>query len=317
MTTQSNWRDLRDTFPWVKAFNDTIRTLPLPIFQGKEIIIGTDSSGSHQQNPFEVFGIVIFDLDSSHRWEVLRQEIRRELLTDSRRMAFKKLGDKIRQRALEPFLLAADQMNGLCLSVAVNKQINLLGGGTEVHDQLKRDGKLKAQWTPDSFARMARVTQFVSLMVAGLCSEGQNVYWISDEDEMFESPIKTGDTLQLLSAFRHMFIKWPLGKFSAGTTKLDNGDRFEEDFAAIADLAAGALGELVMKIQKDCGGCLLEANIELPLSLSNKSDVLLQWLMDTSKSLKRASLIFDQRLDGKFRVGKFWSEDSLLKCGAI
>jgi len=317
MTTQSNWRELRDSIPWVKAFNDTIRTLPLPILHGKEIIIGTDSSGSHRQNPFEVIGIVIFDLYSSHRWEVLRQEIRRKLLVDSRRMAFKKLGEKIRQRALRPFLLAADQMNGLCLSVAVNKQINLIGGGTLVHDRLKSDGVLKAQWTPDSFDRMAKVTQFISLLVAGLCSEGQNVYWISDEDEMFESPYKTDDTLRLLSTFQRMYVKWPLGKFSAGTTKLDNGDRFEEDFAAIADLAAGALGELVMKIQKDHGGCLLEADIELPLSLSDKSDVLLSWLMDTAQPLKRASLLFDQRSDGKFRVGKIWSEDSLLKCGSL
>lgn len=152
---------------------------------------------------------------------------------------------------------------------------------------------------------MPRTTQFVSLLIAGLCSERQNVCWISDEDEMFESPQKSEDTLRLLTTFQRMNIKWPLGKLRAGTTKLDEGDRFEEDFAAIADLAAGALGELVMKLRPNSDGCVIDTCVDDLISdVSGKSDVLLSWLTDNTQPLKRISLVFDRRADGKFRVAR-------------
>lgn len=305
MNAGEKWRDLNSSLPWVKAFNEHVRNSPLPVLNGREVVIATDTSGLHRQSRFEVLGIVIFDFDSSLQWEILRQTVRREFLKDSRRMAFKRLDESVRQRALIPFLRAADQMHGLCMCVSVNKQLNILGGGRLMFEQLKKECLLKASWTFESFERMARTTQFVSLVIAGLCSEGQNVRWISDEDEMFESPQKSEDTLRLLTAFQRINIKWPLGKLHAGTTKLDEGDRFEEDFAAIADLAAGAFGELVMKLKPNSDGCVVDACIDDLISdVSGKTDVLLSWLTDNTHPLKRISLIFDRRADGKFRVAR-------------
>jgi hypothetical protein len=311
MNTLGQWRDLNcsiPTHPWVKAFNDRICTSPLPNLSGKEIVIATDSSGLHRQNPFDILGLLIFDFDASIRWEVLRQSIRREILRDARRMSFKKLDEPVRQRALIPFLLAADQINGLCLSVAVNKRIDLLGGTALILEQLKSEGILQAKWSLESFRRMARMTTFVSFLIAGLCAEGQNICWISDEDEMFESPEKSKDTLRLLSSFLKMYVSWPLGKLSAGTTKLDQaeGDRFSEDFTAIADIAAGAFGELVMKLRKDMKGCIIDATtVDFLTEHSDKSNLLLTWLSDNTHQLKRISVVFDCRDDGKFRVAKF------------
>ena len=276
--------------------------------RGKEIIIATDSSGLHRENPFEVMGFVIYDFDASVRWEILRQSIRRNILKDSRRMAFKNLEENIRQKALPAFLQAANQMIGLCLCVAINKQISHLGGGRKFYDQLMKEGILKASWTFDSFERMARMTHFISLLIAGLCSKDQNVFWVSDEDEMFESAKKSEDTLRLLTMHQKMNITTNLGTLRAGTTKMDTGDRFEEDMTAIADIAAGAFGELVMKLKPDSEGSIANSfNDELISDLSSKSNILLSWLADESQPLKRVSLLFDHRSDGKFRVVKFWN----------
>jgi len=168
-------------------------------------------------------------------------------------MSFKQLNEPVRQCALIPFLLAADRLNGLCLSIAVNKQIDALCGGRWIYGQLKKEGILKASWTIESFERMSRTAQFVTLLTAGLCSEGQNVFWISDQDEMFESPQKSDDTLRMLSSYHKTYINWPMGSMRVGTTKMGEGDRFEEDFAAISDLAAGALAELVMRTKGGSG----------------------------------------------------------------
>jgi hypothetical protein len=209
---------------------------------------------------------------------------------------------------LPAFLKAADQMIGLCLCVAINKQISNLGGGWQFFEQLVKEKILKAAWTLESFERMARMTHFISLLIAGLCTDGQNVFWISDEDEMFESPNKSEDTLRLLTMHQKMNVTANLGTLHAGTTKMDIGDRFEEDITAIADIGAGAFGELVMKLKPDAEGSIVNAfNDELISDLSGKSNLLLSWLADDTQPLKRISLLFDHRSDGKFHVAKFWN----------
>jgi len=312
MNKLGKWRDLNSSIPshpWVKKFNDTVRSSPLPQLSEQEVIIATDSSGLHQQNPYETLGLLILDFDSAMEWEFLRQKIRRDILKDSRRMSFKQLNESVRQRALIPFLMAADQINGLCLSIAINKRIDMLCGGRWIYEQLKKEGILKASWTFESFERMSRTTHFVKLLTAGLCSEGQNVFWISDQDEMFESPQKSEDTLRLLSSYHQIYINWPMGKLRVGTTKMDEGDRFEEDFAAIPDFAAGALAELVMRMKNDSAANIWEIPVTgLVSDVSPKSDILLSWLADNTQRLKRLSLVFDRREDGKFSIFKIWSK---------
>ena len=72
VSEHGQWQDLKSPLPWVRALNDNIRKSPLPVLRGKEIIIATDSSGLHRENPFEVMGFIIFDFDSSVQWEVQR-----------------------------------------------------------------------------------------------------------------------------------------------------------------------------------------------------------------------------------------------------
>ena len=308
-SSAGEWRDVQSSLPWVASFNKCIREESLPRLNGREIIIASDASGQHRQNPFEVLGILILDFDASLQFEVQRQVIRKGILKDSRRLSFKKLDEPVRKRALVPFLLAADTIPGLCLCVAVNKRLTMLGGGPGFFEALRQNSILKASWTFESFERMSRTAHFISLLIAGLCCEGQNVFWISDEDEMFESPVKSEDTLRVLSTYFQMYVKWAMGNLRVGTTKLDEGDRFEEDFAAIADIAAGALGELVMRVQKEAGEGITEAIAAgLATDVTGKSDLLLSWLADNSHALKRASLVFDRRKDGKFCITRIGSK---------
>jgi hypothetical protein len=175
--------------------------------------------------------------------------------------------------------------------------------------QLVQMGILKAAWTQASFDRMSTTAHLISLVIAGLCSAGQNITWISDEDEMFESSSKSEDTRRILSTFSSMYVNWKPGRLGIGTTKLDEGDRFEEDLTAVADLAAGALSEALAKLHEETGGHVLSL-IAPTLSdkLSMKADLLLSWFEDNTHPLKRVALVFDRRSDGKFGLGRLWSE---------
>ena len=126
---------------------------------------------------------------------------------------------------------------------------------------------------------------------------------------------QSADTLSLLSSFASRYVSWPMGPLRVGTTKLDEGDRVGEDLAAIADMAAGAFAELLMREKKGSGVCFCEIPASGLLSaVSVKSDILVSWLSDKSQPLKRLLLVFDRRADGKFRITSIRSERDLTVC---
>jgi hypothetical protein len=58
----------------------------------------------------------------------------------------------------------------------------------------------------------------------------------------------------MLSSWSSHYVKHNLGELGIGTTSIDEGDRIEEDLAAVADLVAGAAAEVVTRMAEQCGG---------------------------------------------------------------
>lgn len=265
--------------------------------------MGTDTGGLHKECPFEVIGMIFLDLEASMTWESRRQYVRKTILKDGRRISFKKCDEAIRRRALIPLLGAANTIPGLCVCIGIHKQISSLGVPLQALVSLQNDSTLRARWTAPSFARMTRMAHLISLFLAGIGRDGQSVTWISDEDEMFESQQKAEDTRRILAAFSSMHVRWKPNRLQMGTTKLDVGDRFEEDLTAIPDLAAGAFGEALSTLFVETGGQVTNSpRSTLNSGLSEKASLLMSWWEDDSHALSRLGIVFDRRSDGKFCV---------------
>jgi len=99
--------------------------------------------------------------------------------------------------------------------------------------------------------------------MAILTQPEQNVYWISDEDELFANPIKANDTKRMLQCFTSAYISYSLGELGVGTTRIDEDDRFDEDCAAIPDLVAGSTAELLTSLIRE-HGTLPDVPAEVP-----------------------------------------------------
>ena len=67
--------------------------------------------------------------------------------------------------------------------------------------------------------------------------------------------------LGLCQAYTSTYIRHKLGSLSMGTTALDEGDFLEEDFAAIPDLVAGTLSDIMTVINSQ--GNWLDTEITL------------------------------------------------------
>ncbi len=284
------WRDVDEqTYPWLSAFNQIMKQTTVPSIHGDTIYVTSDYSGFHGDSKYIVITILLADLVNCQDWEVQRRIIRERYLA-KRKMAYKKLNDRQREAALLPFLEAAGTINGLCASLIINKKIDGLVTTQGTLHQLRQSTDIKGKWNIYEFERMARVAHFVSLFLAGLSEPAMHIIWITDDDEIVGGDDRKADCARLVSAFTTAYIRHDLGTLSMGTTALDEGDFLEEDLAAIPDLVAGTLSD-IMTVISSHGNWIDTAGIID--GEKRKSHLILSWLTRVPKRLCYVNLVFE------------------------
>jgi hypothetical protein len=271
-----------------------------PSITGPTMLMASDYSGTDKKSGYHVTTILCTDMEASWRWEMLRREVRRNYLSDGRRMSYKALNDQNRAKALIPFLSAAEYLHGLCLVIVINKSIRHLCINNAANYQKMRDvAKLRARWKDRELETMLRLTHFVAVIQAGLSQPGQNIYWISDEDSVFANMDRSSDVAGMLSSYTSHYIKHSLGELGVGTTSLDEGDRVEEDLSAVADLVAGAIAEVMTRMAEQCGGRIpRDLAVERHNSFLPKADLIARWLWLGRSDLRRVTVLFEKHPDG-------------------
>ena len=296
-----SWATVADPlYPWVRTINRILTVEDPPTISGPTMYIASDQSGANKKSRYVVTAIVCADLEASSNWELLRRKVRGQYLEDGRRMSYKALNDGKRAKALIPFLSAAEYIHGLCLVIIVNKSIrHLCLNNAADYQKVRSAAGLRARWKDQELESMLQTTHFIGCLYGGLSQLGQNVYWISDEDNIFANSLRKHDVAQMLSIYSSHYVKHSLGELGIGTTSLDEGDRFEEDFAAVADLAAGGIAEILTTMANDSGGSI---PVHLALQRSKpflpKADLISRWFWLGKSNLRRVAILFERQPKG-------------------
>ena len=300
------WNDLvTPLYPWVNTVNRILSNSQLPYLHGPTICLLSDVAGEHRTSRYEAISILAIAFDTIGEWEYRRQQVRNEILKDNRRISFKNLNDKRRKQALRPYLNAIDTMTGACITFVIRKDIqNLCSLPTDL-SEFRDLVSLEGKWNPKGFERAIRLAHFVSLLIAGLTHPNQNVYWISDEDNIFANRSRSQDVNLLASYFTSYYARHPLGELGIGTTQIDENDLRLEDLVALPDLLGGALAEVATSIAATYNGHIpLHLALDLPAKLSSKTKSLVDWLADDGQLLKRPIIVFDLTHTGLLQVSR-------------
>jgi hypothetical protein len=271
----------------------------------RTLLLGSDYGGMHKTADFEVITLLASNLETIHAWDSARSTVRNRLLPDKRRISFKTLNDGHRRSAVGPFLDAANQIRGLLFTVAIHRRIQSV---------FKKYGKLeKAElespdlegWKPATTERALRVIHLASLLVRGLSSTGQDVLWMTDEDEIVANERRLRSFVNLFATVSSHYIPHAMRHVRIGTTMSDTGRRDVEDYVSVCDLAAGALQYLLTD-----GGAqtVLDApSLFLPREQkpSTKATQILDWFSDNERPLKRLTFVLDESTTGQLRITAF------------
>lgn len=267
------------------------------LHSGKTLLIASDYSGHHNGCHFESYSFLLSCLEDWPEWEAARLLVRQKYSLDSRRFAFKKLGDTRKREALDAFLGAAHRLPGLCATVLIEKSIESM---------FRKEGRLNfsspdlnnyAHYGTATFERLLRVAHFVSLFIAGLSAPKQNVLWFTDQDNIAANPNRLTELTQIWAMILSNYLSHDLGHIRCGTTESDDGTLQIEDLAAVPDLFAGALAEVLTAYQ-DQGYVFVEPIVlPPPQGVSSKTKAIMRWLSGSFSLLKHLVYVIEPQVN--------------------
>lgn len=223
----------------------------LTAFNNKSIGVFTDYSGEGSGR-YNVYSILICGMNMASGFHECVAKVRLERALGDKEISFKDLNMGQIRRALPGFLEAADQLPGLLYTVAIEKGIRSVFASEP--DTLKKIAKLLdeaglGQRPPKTAEKLMRVAHLVAYFIALLAADKQNVFWMTDHDEI--SPDLEQHQLLMELCFGRVLPFYLRSGTEFGI--MGGAIPFEErsvemnDRLSLPDLVAGVLGDYLTK----------------------------------------------------------------------
>jgi hypothetical protein len=255
----------------------------------RTLLLGSDYSGESADSSHLVLSFLMTSLESWSEWEPRRLQVRREYLSDLRRMSFR--------RARAPFLCAANHLHGLSFSIAMNKKCASTFAARPPLDLSNPDFAVYRKWKPAVLEKAFLTLHILGVLLGGLAAPEQDVMWFTDEDNIAANDDRVRELTQLLGWISSQYLAFDLGHCRCGTSRCDDGTRQIEDFLAIPDIIAGALAEQMQHRSTDpvCWSNIFWMHRG---DFSDKTRQITWWFSDSDSPLRRLLCIVDPRADG-------------------
>lgn len=114
-----------------------------------------------------------------------------------------------------------------------------------------------------------------------------------------------------MSRLGNIYIQHNPGELGIGTSVIDPGDRAEEDLVAVADLAAGAMVDVVGDASSR-SNWHMSSGISLIESTKSKTEPIISWLGTEKSRLKKANIIFDESKVSDFSLRRLDLRESTI-----
>lgn len=291
---------------FVRTFDRDAPTHVMPphVARKTTLLVASDFAGSHSSLRFETYSFLVMTLQSNRTWLDCQRIFRTRVLRSKRRIAFKGLADKLKRASMPAFLDMGSEIDGSLITFAIAKNVDSLFEESAPNED---SDTLLGNWPKKHVKeRLLRILHLGGFLLSGLSAPAQNILWVTDEDEIASN---VGQLVALTSVFGRIasnYLSHDLGRMRCGTTKSDDGSLVLEDAVAYADLAAGAVSELLTELRGERNKLAQGIMTTVSANVSWKARGIAQWLAGTSGRLKRRTLFLDiNPITDRLRVAEF------------
>lgn len=279
-------------------FTDKYKSSLPYLHDADTILCFSDYSGEEKEARYFVYSFLIISNSNLQEWNMGREKIRREFLTDGRRISYKNYRDKLSQNFIKSYLEKIDKLNGYLITFSVSKDVPSIFKGDSPVDLSSKQFHDCLSWTKDTVEKAFRIMHFLGFFISGLTREYQNLLWITDNDKIAPNDDRVTQLTKLFSYVCTVYLNHNLGHLRVGTTKVDNGSRLVEDLCAIPDLIAGAYSDQLKNPESDWSD---EAGkifwMRVP-HFKEKTNILNWWLATSNDKLCKLCFRIDKSSEG-------------------
>lgn len=268
--------------------------------RGPTLLIASDYGGAHRRFAYETLSFLVVDLAFVWLWDEFRRRIRKRLLRDGRRVAFKSLTERHSAGAVIPFLRASNTIPGLLITFCVSKnRTDLLSQPFPTEKQSVLE---LGDWDRTSFARLTRISALGAMLVACMSAPNQSVLWFTDQDAIAPNIPKLKEATAVTGHFIAHLCPHRLTHVRFGTTECDDGSLQIEDLASLPDLAAGALAELFTSTKRQRGAAATRILLPAPPTISDKARMIAGWLAESFHPLRKLIVTVDEAGEASYNA---------------
>lgn len=266
----------------------------LPDFRNSnEILIFSDYGGEHKESRFTSYSFLIttpFDVQGMFPYI---ERLRQKYSTIGRVMNYKNLRDKLRLQALPEYLHHYNYLNGIMLNVIVDKH-NLtsifMQNGFDLNSEELKDFE---GYKKGVFEKTIRIIHFLSLLINGICAPDQDIYWITDDDEIIANDKILSKMSSIFRDIIRNYVDFQLGELVISPLSLnEDPHKIIEEFCGIPDLAAGVLPNLQDHLADYTSTFEKNQFVLYEGKLSQKDSILGGWLSENNNKLPLKNIQF-------------------------
>jgi hypothetical protein len=225
----------------------------LRAYGNKSIAVFSDYSGEGPGN-YATYSVLVCGLNLVGPFRSSMEKIRQAHGLGDKEIAFKHFGKGQVLRSLPEYLAAFNnQVPGLLVTLAIHKQLRTIfyPQGRAPKDTLVkilRDQNL-GSWKSSVAEKLLRVVHLAAFFVGLLAHDGQNIFWMTDHDEIAPNSLQHNNTIALfqsvLELYRRDGFKFPI---VGGAVPFAERCVSMLDLLSVTDVVAGSVEQYMTQL---------------------------------------------------------------------
>jgi hypothetical protein len=211
-------------------------------------------------------------------------------------------------------LQLSNSLNGLLFTVVISKELKSIYH-EEKPEHIKQS--LVSWSSKKAHEKLLRIRDFFLLILLGLGKEGQDVLWVTDNDDIVANTNQLSSINKFMKETLLKHLDYRLGNFSIITLSDDSEERTLEKLCSIPDLIAGALIDFIGDYENENKMPKNVGDVEPPINHEKmKVNPITKWLSkdEHSHNLKKVTITIKNKVDEDgleiktFRFPEFYSK---------
>jgi hypothetical protein len=254
------------------------------ISKSSTIYCFSDYSGDIKSDTHNTYSFLLTDDNSIALFSKGHKIIRDKYGIEKRKFSYKDLSDKVLKHPYNDFITLANSVNGILLSVAINKKLHLDFNYDNKNEYFLFLSKQKFK----NIRKILTISHLSAMFLAGVVVQNQDIMWITDNDNIVANDEFTIQLTSIVASLISKLVDFNFGHFRCGSSRCDCGDNLIEDFLSIPDFAAGMLSnQLATQISDEYIFWLQRGDAK------EKQNKLSWWFATPKSSLRKYVFILD------------------------